>query len=197
MSGMTRFANLFRRRALDRDLDQEIGFHLDMRIDRNLQRGLTHDEAATDAHLRFGDVASVKKEMRTVRLSVLSRAQAAGVLAVSGLIAAIGVTAVVYSQRTVYRSDERGLTQPVLLADEKPRYTEEALRKKIRGAVLLQCVVETTGVCSNLRITKPLDPEGLDQQALHAARNWRFQPGTRFDQPVPVTVTVEMKFTLR
>ena len=197
MSLLTRFANLFRCKALERELDQELTFHLEMRIDRNLARGLTYEEAVTDAHRRFGDVEGAKEEMRMARLSTLSRAQASGMLALSALIAAIGMTALMHRQRPVHEPHHRGLTLPVLLSHENPRYTEEALKKRIRGAVMLQCVVETTGVCSNLRITKPLDPEGLDEQALRAARNWRFQPGTRFGQPVPVSVTMEMRFTVR
>ena len=196
MSRLTRFANLFRRKALERELDREIAFHLEMRIDRNLQRGLTYEEAVTAAHRRFGDVGGAKEEMRMARLSTLSRAQMS-ILALTVLIAAIGMTALMYRQRPGDGADHRGLTLPVLLSHENPTYTAEALRKRIGGAVMLQCVVETTGVCSNLRITKPLDPEGLDEQALRAARNWRFQPGTRFGQPVPVSVTMEMRFTVR
>jgi TonB family protein len=197
MSRLMRVANLFRRGALERDLEQELAFHLDMRIERNLQRGLSYEEAVIDAQRRFGNVARAKEGMRTARVAALSRAQAGGMLAAAALIVAIGTAAVVNSQRTVYQVDARGLTMPMLLTHENPRYTEAALRKRIRGAVLLHCVVETTGVCSNLKVTKALDPEGLDQQALHAARNWRFRPGMRFGQPVPVAVTVEMRFTWR
>ena len=200
MSRLTRFANLFRRRALERDLDQELQFHLEMRIERNLRRGLSVEEAVADARRRFGDAAAAKEGMRVTRLFALSRAQTAGVvLAAAGLISAVAVTVLVYRPpaRPADAGDARGITMPVLVKEEKPRYTEAALKRKISGAVWLHCVVQTTGVCTDFQITKGLDPGGLDQQALMAARNWRFQPGTRNGQPVPIPVTVEMRFMLR
>jgi TonB family protein len=197
MSRLTRFLNLFRREALERDLDQELAFHLDMRIERNREQGLSHDEAVADARRRFGETRRAKEEMRTARLLSLSHAQKAGVLAAIGLIVAIVVGAALDSQRTVYGTAQEGITVPVLVKEVKPQYTAVALKNKIRGAVMLECVVETTGVCGDLRVTKSLDPEGLDLQALRAARAWRFRPGTREGQPVPVAVTVEMQFTLR
>ena len=38
---------------------------------------------------------------------------------------------------------------------------------------------------------------GLDQEAIKAARQWRFAPGTRMGQAVPVQITIELTFTLR
>ncbi|PYQ93305.1 MAG: energy transducer TonB, partial [Acidobacteria bacterium] len=34
-------------------------------------------------------------------------------------------------------------------------------------------------------------------EAIKAAREWKFKPGTRLGQPVPVLVTIELTFTLR
>jgi TonB family protein len=54
------------------------------------------------------------------------------------------------------------------------------------------------GTVGDVRVTKSLDPIfGLDQEAIKAARGWRFAPGTRQGQPVPVLVTIELSFTLR
>jgi TonB family protein len=38
---------------------------------------------------------------------------------------------------------------------------------------------------------------GLDQEAIKAARQWRFAPGTKQGEPVPVLVTIAIAFTLR
>ncbi len=38
---------------------------------------------------------------------------------------------------------------------------------------------------------------GLDQEAIKAARQWRFMPGMRSGEPVPVLITIELTFTLR
>ena len=60
----------------------------------------------------------------------------------------------------------------------------------------LECIVETTGSVGDVNVTKSLD-EGLDQEAIKAVRQWRFEPGTKDGKPVPVLVTLEMTFTLR
>ena len=38
---------------------------------------------------------------------------------------------------------------------------------------------------------------GLDDQAVKAARQWRFKPGTKDGKLLPVVVPVEMSFTLK
>jgi outer membrane biosynthesis protein TonB len=48
------------------------------------------------------------------------------------------------------------------------------------------------------RIMRSLDRRfGLDEEALRAARRWRFKPGLLNGKPVPVTITIELMFTVR
>ena len=80
----------------------------------------------------------------------------------------------------------------------KPQYTSDAMRAKIQGSVLLECVVRPDGSVGDIQIVRSLDPTfGLDQEAVKAARQWRFRPGMRLGEPVPVLVTIELTFTLR
>ena len=91
-----------------------------------------------------------------------------------------------------------GVETPKLLREVKPQYTAQAMRAKIQGTVLLQCVVLPDGTVGSISVVRSLDSSfGLDQEAVKAARQWQFAPGTRFGQPVPVLVTVEIAFTLR
>jgi periplasmic protein TonB len=91
-----------------------------------------------------------------------------------------------------------GVTKPRVLKEVKPQYTAQAMRGKIQGSVLLECVVLPDGTAGNMRVVRSLDSTfGLDQEAMKAARQWQFAPGTRFGQPVPVLVTIEIAFTLR
>ena len=54
------------------------------------------------------------------------------------------------------------------------------------------------GTVGQVTVVRSLDPTyGLDQEALKAARQWRFVPGTRFGVPVAVLVTIELTFTLK
>ena len=49
-----------------------------------------------------------------------------------------------------------------------------------------------------MRISKSLDPEyGLDQQAMDAAKQWKFTPGMKDGKAVDVQVTIEMRFALK
>jgi periplasmic protein TonB len=97
----------------------------------------------------------------------------------------------------VYRPGN-GVEIPQLIRQVKPSYTSEAMRAKVQGVVLLECVVQTDGGVGNCSVQKSLDQSfGLDQEAIKAARQWRFRPGTRLGEPVPVLVTIELTFTLR
>jgi protein TonB len=72
------------------------------------------------------------------------------------------------------------------------------MRAKVQGTVLLQCVVRPDGGVTDVQVLRSLDPVfGLDQEAIKAARQWRFEPGTRMGQPVSVQITIELTFTLR
>jgi TonB family protein len=91
-----------------------------------------------------------------------------------------------------------GVTLPRIIREVKPAYTSDAMRAKIQGAVLLQCTVRPDGSVSDITVLRSLDPTfGLDQEAIKAARQWRFAPGTRMGQPVSVQITIELTFTLR
>jgi protein TonB len=91
-----------------------------------------------------------------------------------------------------------GVIPPKLLFEKKPTYTADAMRAKIQGVVTLEAIVGPDGSVGNVRVIRSLDPTfGLDQEAIRTVKQWRFAPGTRFGQPVPVIVEIEMTFTLR
>ena len=102
-----------------------------------------------------------------------------------------------YAQEVV-DSKAPGVTLPKVVSEVKPQYTPEAMRAKIEGTVIMTAVVRTDGTPSDIEITKSLDTEyGLDKQSVAALSQWRFEPGRKDGKPVPVRVTVEMRFTLR
>jgi protein TonB len=96
----------------------------------------------------------------------------------------------------IYRPGS-GVTMPVPVHEEKPQYTIDAMRARIQGAVVVECVVQPSGVCAQLRVVRSLDSRlGLDQQALRAAAGWRFSPGTRLGKPVAVVVYIQVGFSI-
>jgi predicted permease len=62
----SRFIGLFRNRRLDRDLDSELRFHLDMQIQDNLKKGMNQEEARHAALQDFGEVDQVKEKYRDI-----------------------------------------------------------------------------------------------------------------------------------
>lgn len=87
---------------------------------------------------------------------------------------------------------------PVVLREVKPAYTADAMRAKVQGSVWLECIVMPDGSVGEVKVTRSLDPIfGLDQEAIKAAKMWRFRPGLRQGGPVPVIITIELTFTLR
>jgi protein TonB len=68
-------------------------------------------------------------------------------------------------------------TPPRVIKEVKPTYTPEALFQKIQGTVVLELVVRADGQPSEIRVVRSLDPGGLDQQAVIAIQQWRFEAG--------------------
>jgi TonB family protein len=105
--------------------------------------------------------------------------------------------AAAHAQQVVDGKDP-GVTLPKVISEVKPQYTPEAIQAKIEGTVMMTAVVRTDGTPGDIEITKSLDTEyGLDKQAVAALSQWRFEPGLKDGKPVPVRVTIEMRFWLK
>ncbi len=90
-----------------------------------------------------------------------------------------------------------GISLPKPIREVKPSYTAEAMRAKIQGTVVVECVVLPDGTVGDVHVVRTLDSSfGLDQEAIKAAKQWRFIPGTRNGQPVPVLISIELSFHL-
>ena len=88
-----------------------------------------------------------------------------------------------------------GVTLPVVVHEQKPEYTRDALQAKIQGIVQVEVIVQTDGTVSDARVVKSLDRVfGLDEAAVKAAMAWRFRPGMKDGTPVRIRVIVELEF---
>ena len=88
------------------------------------------------------------------------------------------------------------LTNPQVLYEAKPSYTEEARQAGIEGIVLLQAVVRKDGTADSIKVIKNLG-YGLDESAFSTiASKWRFKPGTLNGIPVDVQIYIEVSFRL-
>jgi protein TonB len=97
----------------------------------------------------------------------------------------------------VYSPDDPGVTLPIRINNVQPYYSPPAQEAGIQGVVRLTGIVNTAGVIEDLRVTESLDTRyGLDEQARLAVSQWRFEPGTRNGEPVPVELEFLIRFTL-
>ena len=95
----------------------------------------------------------------------------------------------------VYKVGENGVSPPVLMSKTEPQYTKAAHDAHIQGAVQLHLVIDDSGLPQNVTVVKGLDP-GLDENAVDAVRQWRFQPGKKDGKPVAVEARIEVQFRL-
>jgi len=90
-----------------------------------------------------------------------------------------------------------GIVEPIPVVRVKPSYTPQAMHARIQGTVWLDAVVTETGLLTEIRVAQSLDALlGLDEEAIRAARQWRFIPGRRLGHPVAVAVRLGIDFAL-
>ncbi len=121
-------------------------------------------------------------------------------LAVLGLVLLVPLTASAQANATerVYTGKDKGVTEPKVVKEVKPQYTQAAKKAKVQGQVDVAAVVKADGTVGDVRVTKSLDQKyGLDEQAVKAVKQWQFEPGKKDGKPVPVEVTIELTFTLK
>ena len=88
-----------------------------------------------------------------------------------------------------------GITAPRPLYQPDPEYTEEARKAKFQGIVVLWLIVTPDGRTKDIRISRSLGM-GLDQKAVEAVRQWKFDPAKKDGVPVAVQLNVEVNFRL-
>ncbi len=88
-----------------------------------------------------------------------------------------------------------GVSAPRALFTPEPEYSEEARRAKHQGTVVLWLVVGPDGRPRDLRVLRSLGL-GLDEKAMDAVRQWKFEPARKNGTPVSVRINVEVDFKL-
>ncbi len=88
-----------------------------------------------------------------------------------------------------------GITPPHLVHNVNPEFSDEARHKKIEGVVTLTLVVDTNGQPTDIQVVSPLG-HGLDEKAVEAVKQWRFQPAMKDGNPVVQKINAEVNFHL-
>jgi TonB family protein len=84
---------------------------------------------------------------------------------------------------------------PVLIYVPEPEYTELARQDKVQGFVLISLVVDEQGLPQHVHVSRGLG-DGLNEKALEAVRQYRFNPASENGKPVAVYLNVEVNFEL-
>lgn len=113
------------------------------------------------------------------------------------------------------KSGVDGVTHPKLLHKIKPLYPEVLRQARLEGKIVLQAVITAEGAVVNPEVVscdgRSLDEEtprtGLDPSsafctlfadaALEAVQQWRYEPALKDGQPVAVSFTVVVEFSLK
>lgn len=77
----------------------------------------------------------------------------------------------------------------------RPAFTDEARNNGISGRVRVRVQVDESGEVTDVELLEGLG-YGLDERALEAARNARFDPALRCGTPVAAAFTISMRFDL-
>ncbi|MEY3014433.1 MAG: hypothetical protein RIT45_3168 [Pseudomonadota bacterium] len=85
------------------------------------------------------------------------------------------------------------LVPPKLVQYAEPETPPEMAARGLRGAVVLQIVVEADGSVGDVKVVQSAGPE-FDAAAIEAAKRLRFEPARQGDQPVRVAIQFRYVF---
>jgi len=88
-----------------------------------------------------------------------------------------------------------GVSAPRAIFRPDPEYSTEARQAKYQGTVVVSVIVGPDGKAHGVRVSRALGM-GLDEKAVEAVRQWRFEPAMKDGKPVAVAVDVEVNFHL-
>ena len=87
------------------------------------------------------------------------------------------------------------IKEPTKLKAVAPVYPDAAVNARIEGVVILECLISPLGRVSEVKVLRgvPL----LEEAAVDAVRQWVYTPTLMDGVPVPVLMTVTVRFDLR
>jgi periplasmic protein TonB len=99
-----------------------------------------------------------------------------------------------------------GVTAPKLVFAPDPEFTAEARRKRLQGVVVVSLTVDTAGNPQDVRVARSMAEDvskkdkqiavGLDEKAVEAVKQYKFQAGQFQGKPVPVEIEVKVNFRI-
>jgi TonB family protein len=87
------------------------------------------------------------------------------------------------------------LKQPKLISSQPAAYPPLALRAKLQGVVVIDVLVDTSGKVASMKVISGL--ADLQQAAMEAVHNWKYEPAQLNGQPIAVHTRVSVNFHLQ
>jgi TonB family protein len=85
------------------------------------------------------------------------------------------------------------VSAPRLVYAPDPEYSAEGLDARFEGFCVLSVVVDPDGRPRDIKILQELG-HGLDEEAVEAVKDWKFEPAMKDGQPVAVQTYVQVQF---
>jgi periplasmic protein TonB len=99
-----------------------------------------------------------------------------------------------------------GVSAPKLLFAPDPEFTDQARHKRVSGVVVVSLTVDAAGNPQNVRVARSMAEDvskkykkiavGLDDNAVAAVKQYRFEPAQFQGKPVPVEIQVRINFRI-
>ena len=87
----------------------------------------------------------------------------------------------------------RNVNAPVPVLKVDPKYPQTLIEEHVEGEVILYGVIRPDGTVDSIQLVRGID-EQLDANSIAAFSQWKFEPGTREGQPVPLEAIVHIPF---
>ena len=87
------------------------------------------------------------------------------------------------------------IKQPKKLKDVAPVYPDIAKQARVQGIVILEAIIDPQGSVTNVRVLRSIPL--LDNAAIAAVKQWRYEPTLLNGVPVPIVMTVTVNFSLQ
>jgi len=88
-----------------------------------------------------------------------------------------------------------GVSAPVLTYSVPPEYSEQAKKDKTSGIVLVHLWVDEQGRPQHVRVLHGVG-KGLDEKAVEAVKQYKFNPAMEAGKPVLVELNTEVNFKI-
>jgi len=86
------------------------------------------------------------------------------------------------------------IREPKKIRHVSPVYPDLAVAAHVHGSVILECIVSPQGLVTDVKLVRGIPL--LNTSAMDAVKQWAYTPTLKDGVPVPVILTVTVRFDL-